>query len=489
VERPATDPRLRAIPPAHAILASDEARSLEASLSRDALRGLVREVLASLRARVLDGSVEGDREALTHLAAQELIAFARRARASRLRRVINATGVVLHTNLGRAPLGREVMARVTEASLGYCPLEYDLARGERGHRDTVIAALAAEVFGAEDVAVVNNCAAAVLLVATALAAGREVIVSRGELVEIGGGFRIPEVIAACGAKLVEVGTTNRTRAADYERAINPATGAILKVHRSNFGLVGFTESAPLESLVALGRKHGVPVIEDLGSGAMIGTERFGIAHEPTARESLAAGVDAVMVSGDKLLGGPQAGIIAGRREVLARVRRHPLMRALRPGRLVLAALEATLRVYAEGRAHEAIPAVAMLSLTPEELTARAGRLAEALRSAAQATGDGLTVAVVATEGRAGGGTLPQAVLRSAAVRVAGISATAFERALRSGDVAVVARIEDGAVLFDVRTIGEDELDEAARAIVAAAAGVTDTGHGRGEAIEAAPDTD
>lgn len=485
MERPATDPRLRAIPPAHAILASDEARSLEVSLSRDALRGLVREVLASLRARVLDGSIEGDREALTRLAAQELIVFARRARASRLRRVINATGVVLHTNLGRAPLGREVMERVTEASLGYSTLEYDLARGERGHRDAVIAPLAAEVFGAEDVVVVNNCAAAVLLVATALAAGREVIVSRGELVEIGGGFRIPEVIAACGAKLVEVGTTNRTRTADYERAINPATGAILKVHRSNFGLVGFTESASIESLVALGRNHGVPVIEDLGSGAMVDTERFGIAHEPTARESLAAGVDAVMVSGDKLLGGPQAGIIAGRREVLAKVRRHPLTRALRPGRLVLAALEATLKVYAEGRAHEAIPAVAMLSLAPEKLHERAERLAQAVR----ARGAGLTVSVVATEGRAGGGTLPQAVLRSSAVRVAGIPATGFERALRSGDVAVVARIEDGAVLFDVRTIGEDELDEAARAIVAAAAGVTDTGHGRGEAIEAAPDTD
>jgi L-seryl-tRNA(Ser) seleniumtransferase len=485
VERPATDPRLRAIPPAHAILASEEARSLEASLSRDALRGLVREVLESLRARVLDGSVDGDREALTRLAARELLVFARRARASRLRRVINATGVVLHTNLGRAPLGREVMARVTEASLGYAALEYDVARGERGHRDAVIAALAAEVFGAEDVVVVNNCAAAVLLAATALAAGREVIVSRGELVEIGGGFRIPEVIAACGAKLVEVGTTNRTRAADYERALNPATGAILKVHRSNFGLVGFTESATIESLVALGRNHGVPVIEDLGSGAMVGTERFGVAHEPTARESLAAGVDAVMVSGDKLLGGPQAGIIAGRREVMAKVRRHPLTRALRPGRLVLAALEATLRVYAEGRAHEAIPAVAMLSLTPEKLHARAERLADAVR----ARGSGLVVSVVATEGRAGGGTLPQAVLRSVAVRVAGIPATGFERALRSGDVPVVARIEDGAVLFDVRTIGEDELDEAARAIVAAAAGVTDTGHGRGEAIEAAPDTD
>ena len=465
MERPATDPRLRAIPPAHAILASDEARALEASLSRDALRGLVREVLASLRARVLDGSIEGDREALTRLAAQELIVFARRARASRLRRVINATGVVLHTNLGRAPLGREVMERVTEASLGYSTLEYDLARGERGHRDAVIAPLAAEVFGAEDVVVVNNCAAAVLLVATALAAGRE-------------------VIAACGAKLVEVGTTNRTRAADYERAINPATGAILKVHRSNFGLVGFTESASIESLVALGRNHGVPVIEDLGSGAMVDTERFGIAHEPTARESLAAGVDAVMVSGDKLLGGPQAGIIAGRREVLAKVRRHPLTRALRPGRLVLAALEATLKVYAEGRAHEAIPAVAMLSLTPEKLHARAERLAQAVR----ARGAELIVSVDATEGRAGGGTLPQAVLRSSAVRVAGIPATGFERALRSGDVAVVARIEDGAVLFDVRTIGEDELDEAARAIVAAA-GVTDTGHGRGETIEAAPDTD
>ncbi len=485
---------LRALPPAHAILASAEARALGETFSREALRALVRGVLAGVRARLLAGELSGDREALIRHAVEALSHAARRSRTPGLRGVLNATGVVLHTNLGRAPMGAEVMARVAEASSGYATLEYDLDRGRRGHRDAVVLPLLQHLLGAEDALVVNNCAAAVLLGCTALAAGREVVVSRGELVEIGGGVRVPEVLSACGARLVEVGTTNRTRASDYARAITVDTGVILRVHRSNFAVVGFTEDAALKDLVALGRARGVPVLEDLGSGALVDTAALGLPREPTARESLAAGVDLVMFSGDKLLGGPQAGIIAGRRDLVEKLRRHPLTRALRPGRLVLAALEATLRVYTEGRATVALPAVAALADAPETVRARAERLLAEFTHALEGQRPRTSVVtsvvksvvvatVVATEARVGGGALPTARLPSYGLRLAGVGAGALEAALRAGDVPVVARIEDGAVVLDVRALADGEVTAAGRAAAAAVWAVTaGGGTGAGSAV-------
>lgn len=476
---------LRALPPAHAVLDTPEALALAETLSRDALRSLVRAVLDGLREELLAGRLAADRGALAAEAGRRLPELARRRRAPRLRRVINATGVALHTNLGRAPLSDAVLAEVAEACRGYATLEYDLAAGRRGHRDAVVAPALAELLGAPDVAVVNNCAAAVLLAVTAFAQGREVLVSRGQLVEIGGGFRIPEVVAACGARLVEVGTTNRTRAADYERAITPQTAAILAVHQSNFAIVGFTEEAPVAALVALARARGLAVLEDLGSGAMVDTAGFGVGRERTVRDAVADGVDLVMVSGDKLLGGPQAGVLAGRAEAVARVRRHPLMRALRPGRLVLAALEATARAYAEGRAARDVAVVATLAQPPSAVEARARALAAAVVARLPADGEA-RVEVAPAVGRVGGGTLPLAAVPSWSVRVVGIDATTWERRLRAGDPPVVARVSDGALVLDARTMRDDEVIPAAETVAAAARdGAAAAGEGAGS--EAAND--
>jgi L-seryl-tRNA(Ser) seleniumtransferase len=373
--------------------------------------------------------------------------------------VINATGVVLHTNLGRAPLGESILADVVKASMGYATLEYDLETGKRGHRDRVISQPLAALVGAEDAVVVNNCAAAVLLTATALASGREVLVSRGELVEIGGGFRVPEIIAACGAKLVEVGTTNRTRVADYERAISASTGMVLKVHRSNFALVGFTTEASMPELAALCANRGVPLVHDIGSGAMVDTASLSLSHEPTALESLREGADLVMASGDKLLGGPQAGLIAGRRSLVDQLRKHPLARAMRPGRLVMAALEATLRAYSEGRATERIPVLEMLAVDAATLQRRAQRLFEAIDSADPS--GALHVSIQPSEGRVGGGSMPTEHLQSWSVRVrleSEAALTSLERALRIAiEPPIIARIEDGHLVLDVRTVSDAEV--------------------------------
>jgi len=456
----------RALPPAHEILATDEARALIDARGRPAVTDALRAVLDALRAELLAGALPPDRAALRAEAEARLHHQVWLRRPPGLRRVINAAGVVLHTNLGRAPLGDAALAAVTAACRGYAAVEYDLDRGARGHRDALLAPLANAVLGGDDAVVVNNCAAAVLLAATALAAGREVVVSRGELVEIGGGFRVPEVIASCGARLVEVGTTNKTRAADYERALGPDTGAILVVHRSNFALVGFTEQAPLAELAALARARGVPLLVDLGSGAGGDTRALGLAaREPLARECVADGADLVMVSGDKLLGGPQAGLIVGGAAWVARLRAHPLMRALRPGRLVIAALEATLRAHADGRAARDVPAVALLARTDAELRA----LAETLRAAIAAAGlpDGVKVSLAATEARVGGGTLPLEVLRSWSVRVDGVAPDPLAAALRGGTPPVVGRGLDGALHLDVRSVLPWEVDDLAAAATAA----------------------
>jgi L-seryl-tRNA(Ser) seleniumtransferase len=370
------------------------------------------------------------------------------SRQPRLRRVLNATGVVVHTNLGRAPLAEEAVARVAEAARGYSNLEYDLAEGVRGSRQDHVTATLRRLTGAEAALVVNNNAAAVLLALAALAEGREVVVSRGELIEIGDGFRIPEVLARSGARLVEVGTTNRSRAADYERAIGPETAVLLRVHQSNFRVVGFEERPRLEEVAAVARRHSLPLVDDLGSGHVSARNRLLLGQEePTARESLAAGADLVCFSGDKLLGGPQAGIVLGRAELVERLRRHPLQRALRIDKLSLAALEGTLLLHLE--APERIPVLRTLGQTTAEVRARAERLAAA-------TGG----EVEDTVGRVGGGALPLAELPSFACALE----ESLAEPLRTGEPPIVGVVRDGRLLLDCLTLTDDEAEAAAAAV-------------------------
>jgi L-seryl-tRNA(Ser) seleniumtransferase len=364
------------------------------------------------------------------------------ARAPSLRRVLNATGVIVHTNLGRAPLAPEALARVQDAGRGYSNLELDLEEGERGSRQDHVGALLRRLTGAESALVVNNNAAAVLLALAALAEGREVVVSRGELLEIGDGFRIPEVLARSGARLVEVGTTNRTRAADYERAIGPDTALVLRVHQSNFRVVGFTELPRLAEVATVAHRHELPLVDDLGSGAL-----GDVPGEPSARESLAAGADLVCFSGDKLLGGPQAGIVAGRADLVERLRRHPLQRAVRVDKLSLAALEGTLQLHLEAPAR--IPVLRMLGEDASVVRARAERLAEL-------TGG----TVEETVARVGGGALPLAELPSFACALD----ESLAAALRAGEPPVIGIVRDGKLLLDCRTLADDELDEVARVV-------------------------
>jgi L-seryl-tRNA(Ser) seleniumtransferase len=365
----------------------------------------------------------------------------RTARAPSLRRVLNATGVVVHTNLGRAPLADEALAQVVAAARGYSNLELDLSSGTRGSRQDHVAALLRRLTGAEAALVVNNNAAAMLLALAALAEGREVVVSRGELIEIGDGFRIPDVLVRSGAHLVEVGTTNRTRARDYEQAIRAETALLLRVHQSNFRVVGFAEQPRIEELAAVAQRHGLPLVDDLGSGALAD-----VPGEPSVRESPA---DLVCFSGDKLLGGPQAGIVVGRAELVEQLRRHPLQRALRADKLTVAALEGTLRLYLD--APERIPVVRMLRQSADAIRARAERLAAA-------TGG----AVEETTGRVGGGALPLAELPSFACALDESLATP----LRACDLPVLGIVRDGRLLLDCLTLADDDVDEIARAVAA-----------------------
>jgi L-seryl-tRNA(Ser) seleniumtransferase len=394
-----------------------------------------RQVVARARERIQAGDDPGD------LAAQlqdELSS----ARAPRLRRVINATGVIVHTNLGRAPLAEAALDRVREIGRGYSNLEYDVAAGGRGSRQDHVAGSLRRLTGAEAALVVNNNAAAVMLALAALAEGREVLVSRGELIEIGDGFRIPDVLERSGARLREVGTTNRTRAADYETAIGPETAVLLRVHQSNFRVIGFTAQPSLRELAGVARRHGLPLVDDLGSGALID-----VGDEPTARASLAAGADLVCFSGDKLLGGPQAGIIVGRADLVEKLRRHPLQRALRADKLTLAALEGTLTLAID--APEEIPVLRMLREPPEVVRTRAAHLANLVG------GD-----VEETVARAGGGSLPLTELQSFACAVEEELAVK----LRAGDPTVIAVVRDGRTLLDCRTLTDGEAEEVAEAV-------------------------
>lgn len=365
-----------------------------------------------------------------------------------LRRVFNATGVVLHTNLGRAPLADGALAALRDVGEGFSNLEYDIETGRRGSRYTHCANLLKRLTGAEDALVVNNCAAALVLALSALAKKREVLVSRGELVEIGGSFRIPDIMSGAGVRLVEVGTTNRTHDDDYRRAITPKTGAIVKIHRSNFSIEGFTSDVSVERLVFIAGEHGLPVIHDIGSGLVMPLDEYGLEGEPLASDAVGAGATLVLMSGDKLLGGPQAGIILGKAEAIARLRKNPLARAMRVDKLTLSALEATLRLYLEPeRARREIPVLAMLTAPVEEIMSRAAALAASLQTA------GLEARVVATRASPGGGAFPTAEIPSSAVAVGRESdATSVEKKLRSGEIPVIGRIMDGVLLLDLRSV-------------------------------------
>jgi len=399
-----------------------------------------REVLARAREEIRAGSDPGDLAARLR---RELAA----ARRPTLRRVLNATGVIVHTNLGRAPLPAAALAHALEAGRGYSNLEFDLAEGVRGSRQDHVAAVLRKLTGAEGALVVNNNAAAMLLALAALAEGRDVLVSRGELIEIGDGFRIPDVLARSRARLVEVGTTNRTRAADYEGAATEQTALVLRVHQSNFRVVGFSEQPAVKELAGVARRHAVPLLDDLGSGAFVD-----IADEPTARDSLTAGADLVCFSGDKLLGGPQAGIVVGRADLVDRLRRHPLHRALRIDKLSLAALEGTLLLYLEPeRALREVPVLRMLNEEVASVRARAERLAARLGGE-----------VEETVARMGGGALPLAELPSFACAVE----ESLAAPLRDHTPAVVGRVRDGRLLLDCRTLDDAEADEVAAAVLA-----------------------
>lgn len=448
--------RLSGLPSVDELLGRAPVRALVERQGRVAVVRAVREAIAQRRRALLAGE-PGSAE----VEAGDVARVLQRQGAPGLRRVLNATGVVLHTNLGRAPLAEAALDAIREVARGYGNLELELETGERGHRHAAIEPLLSELTGCEAALVVNNGAGATWLVLAALGAGREAIVSRGELVEIGGGFRIPDVMAASGCRLVEVGTTNKTRRADYERAITAEAALLVKVHRSNFALVGFTEEATPEELAALAHAHGLLAYHDLGAGCLAPLEGEGLPAEPTVAQSFTAGMDVVTFSGDKLLGGPQAGVIAGRRAVIERLARHPLLRALRPDKLTLAALEATLRLHRDGRAAE-VPALALLSTPVEVLRARAEQLCASLRAA------GVVAEVVAVEGPVGGGSLPLASLRSFAVALPG-GAEAMAAKLRMGAPAVVARLADGRVLLDLRALAADELPALLGAVVAAVA--------------------
>jgi L-seryl-tRNA(Ser) seleniumtransferase len=410
------------------------ARSVADPLAVDAART----VLAHAREEIRAGFDPGD---LHERLERELAAGRRPA----LRRTLNATGVLVHTNLGRAPLSEPALERIREVGRGYSNLEYDLSSGARGSRQDHVAALLRRLTGAEAALVVNNNAAAVLLALAALAEGREVVVSRGELIEIGDGFRIPDVLARSGARLVEVGTTNRTRASDYEQAIGLDTAVLLRVHQSNFRLVGFTELPAVGELAGVARRHELVLIDDLGSGVLVD-----IPDEPSVRESLAAGADLVCFSGDKLLGGPQAGIVVGRAELVERLRRHPLQRAVRADKLTLAALEGTLGLYREPeRALGEVPVLRMLFEPVESVRARAERLAALV--------DG---SVEGTIGRVGGGALPLTELPSFACAVE----EELAAPLRAAEPPVIGVVRDGRLLLDCRTLTDEEIDEVAAAV-------------------------
>ena len=453
----------RELPSVDELLRAPEFAALVEEHGTTAVIDAIRSVIGRLREQISSGLLEGTGLRLALDGLKGAVEMQLRGMLTySLRAVINATGVILHTNLGRAPLDEHALAHVREAGLSYSNLEFDIEAGDRGKRDVHVDRLfrklladagsaGAETLGAVSTIVVNNNAAAVLLALNTLAEGGEVIVSRGELVEIGGSFRIPDVMAKSGATLREVGTTNRTRVADYERAINERTRLLLRVHRSNFEITGFTEQPSVQELVTLARKRGLPLMEDLGSGALVDLAQFGIRGEPTVLDSLRAGVDVVTYSGDKLLGGPQAGLLSGRMDLVARMRANSLFRALRVDKMTYAALEATLLAYVK-REYGKIPALRMMSQSKEEIGMRAESIASRVQS------NKMRVGIIDGESVIGGGAAPSSMLptRLLAVTCTGVSADELSGSLRKSDPPVIARVEEGRVLLDLRTVFPDQ---------------------------------
>jgi L-seryl-tRNA(Ser) seleniumtransferase len=451
--------QLRLLPSIDELLQSAGGQQLISQFSRPMTLRAVRASIALARADIRNGAACPSLEALLDTA-ERLLEIEQRPH---LQPVINATGVIINTNLGRAPLSEEALQAMQQVAGGYSNLEYDLETGERGARHTHVAALLGEVTGAEAALVTNNNAAAVLVALSALAAGRQVIISRGQLVEIGGGFRVPDVMRQSGCQLVEVGTTNRTRIGDYAGALNEHTALLLRVHPSNFLITGFTESTPLDALVELASQHNLLVMDDLGSGCLLPSERYGLAHEPTPRESIAAGADVVCFSGDKLLGGPQAGILVGKADVLARIARHPLMRAVRIDKLTLAALEATLRHYQRDEAETHIPVWRMISTQPKHISSRAASWVSKLQA------HGIPARTQRGESTVGGGSLPGETLPTTllALDAAHIPLPLEELAkrLRLRRTPLIARIHHDTLLLDPRTVLPEQDKEMVRALV------------------------
>ena len=443
------------------LLKRESLQTLVAAQGRDAVRDRLREVLDEMRTEfrleLTTPSNNGiaNPEALTTEAERRLRErFVQRARAV-TQRVINATGVVLHTNLGRAPLSRAAIAAITQTASGYCNLEYDLETGARGKRGSGLEVMLRDLLGCEAAAVVNNCAAAVYLTLNTLAEGGEVIVSRGELIEIGGSFRLPDVIAKSGARIREVGTTNRTRLSDFADAINEHTKIILRSHPSNYRIVGFTERPSLAALTALAQERDLPLFEDLGSGALLELSAIGLHEEPTVQHSIAERVPVIAFSGDKLLGGPQAGIILGEKELIGRIKRNPMMRAFRVDKLIFSALEATLAAYASGKALTDLPAIAALHATKDDITRRARSFLRRVRS------DQLKLRLIDGNSVVGGGSAPEAVLPTKLISITNAKASAadMEERLRHHAPPIIARIEEDQLLLDLRTVSRAEEKE------------------------------
>ncbi|BBB90594.1 MAG TPA: L-seryl-tRNA(Sec) selenium transferase [Methylomusa anaerophila] len=460
MDRELTKERLRSLPAIDRLVAAAGCKNDLQQFPYPLLVEKIRQVVDEARQKIQQGEVVDI--SVPALLTDVLLKFEAAAKPS-LRTVINATGVVLHTNLGRAPLSIRAKSMVEKVLTGYCNLEYNIASGERGSRYSHIVKRLCTITGAEDALVVNNNAAAVLLVLSGLAKGKEVIVSRGELVEIGGAFRVPDVLRQSGAQLIEVGTTNKTHLYDYEQAISLNTGAILKVHTSNYKIVGFTAQPDSKELSLLARRHNLPLIEDLGSGTLVPLS-FGGDREPSVQESLAVGFDIVTFSGDKLMGGSQGGIIAGKAEYIGRLKKHPLLRAIRIDKLSLAALEGTLMDYQLGNPVCDVPVLNMLHRTQEELYDRAKRLADKIRPLADT---GWNISINQLVSQAGGGALPTAALPSYGVAVTPgrYSAAALETQLRVRENPIIVRVQEEKVIFDVRCMTDSDLDETAKILL------------------------
>lgn len=460
---------LAELPSIDEILKSQRGQKWLAAYPRRYVLQAIRDIVEHYRQAIIKGetagvSVEQDVLPEIEVKIERLSAFS-------LKSVINATGVVIHTNLGRSVMSDRVMDHVRQIACGYSNLEYNIEKGQRGKRYTHVKRLLNELTGAEDSLIVNNNAAAVFVCLTALAKGKEVIVSRGELVEIGGSFRIPDVMSSSGAVLREVGTTNKTHVRDYERAINENTALLLKVHQSNYRMVGFTKAVEIDELAALGRKYNVPVMFDLGSGCLIDLKPYGVHIEPTVQETVRAGADIVTFSGDKLLGGPQGGVMVGKTQLIEKIGQNPLMRALRIDKLTLAAFEATLMSYLdEDKAKEEVPTLNMLLQGPDEIKERAKKISQALKRKLGASHEKIAqINVIEDSSQSGGGALPEIEFKTyvVAIKPSGLSVNKLEERLRHNKPPIIARIKEEALIIDARTVRDSEVEALVKGITAA----------------------